>query len=58
MPPVTLGDYVVILRSDFDLTLAGEPYIAVMLLLDRRSGRFLARIWNRERIFHAESRCV
>ena len=44
---VILGDYVVFLRSDFDLTLAGEPYIAVMLLLNRRSGGFLARIWNR-----------
>ena len=44
---VILGDYLAFLRSDFDLTIAEEPYIAVMLLFDRSSGRFLARIWNK-----------
>ena len=50
---VILEDYVVFMRSGFDLNVAGEPYIAVMLLLDRMSGRFLARIWNRDSICSA-----
>ena len=44
---VFLGGHAVFMKSDFDLNVAGEPYIAVMLLLDRTSGRFLSRIWNR-----------
>ena len=47
-------DYVVFMRSGFDLTLAGEPYIAIMLLLNRLSGRFFARIWNRHSICFAK----
>lgn len=50
---VFIEGYVVFMRSDFDLNVAGEPYIAVTLLLDRTSGRFLARIWNRDIIFSA-----
>ena len=50
---VFLEGYVVFMRSDFDLNVAGEPYIALMLLLDRMSGRFLARIWNRNSICSA-----
>ena len=50
---VILKDYVVCMRSEFDLNLAGEPYIAAMLLLDRVSGRFFARIWNRNDIYPA-----
>ena len=48
---VILEDYVVFMRSEFDLNFAGEPYIAVMLLLDRVTGRFFARIWNRNGIY-------
>ena len=44
---VFLGGHAVFMKSDFDLNVAGEPYIAVMLLLDRTSGGFLSRIWNR-----------
>ena len=40
-------DYLIVMRSDFDLTISDEPYIALTLLLNRKSGRFMARTWNR-----------
>ena len=43
---VSLGKYLVLMRSGFDLVIAGEPYLALMLLLDLDSGKFLTRIWN------------
>ena len=43
---VLLGDYLVILRSDFDLFISGDPYLASMCLFSLKSGMFLARIWN------------
>ena len=42
-----LGDYLVIVKSDFDLVLSNEPYLALMLLLNRVTGKYIARIWNR-----------
>ena len=41
-----IGDYLVVMRSDFDVVLLGEPYLASMLLFNLRTGRCLARIWN------------
>ena len=41
------GDYLVVLRSEFDVIIAAEPYHALSLLLDLRTGAFLARVWNR-----------
>ena len=41
-----LGDYMVIVKSDFDLILAGEPYLALMLLFNLRNGTFISRVWN------------
>ena len=40
-------DYLVVMRSDFDMTLSDEPYIALMLLYNTKSGRFMARMWNK-----------
>ena len=40
---LTMGDYVVVMNSDFDLTVRGEPYLALMFLLNSRNGRFMAR---------------
>ena len=37
---VNFGDYAVVMRSEFDLSVAGEPYIALMLLLNVKSGKF------------------
>ena len=43
---VKVGYCLLIMRSEFDIALAGEPYIALMLLLDLRSGKYISRIWN------------
>ena len=43
---VTFGDYLVVMRSDFDVTIEGEPYLALMLLYNTKDGKFMARIWN------------
>ena len=40
-------DYLIVSRSDFDLTIFGEPYIAQMLFYNLKSGQFLARLWNK-----------
>lgn len=43
---VDFGRYLVVMRSAFDVTISGEPYLALMLLMDMESGNFVARIWN------------
>lgn len=43
---VTLRDYLIIMRSDFDVEISGEPYVAYILVFQPRSGLYLARIWN------------
>ena len=43
---VRMGNFLVVLKSDFDLNMSGEPYIALMLLLDLRSGKYMSRVWN------------
>ena len=44
---VTIGDYLVITNKKEDVTIAGEPYIALQLWLNVRSGRVISRIWGR-----------
>ena len=44
---IHLRDYILVLKNDFDLLIAGEPYHALTLLLNKRSGVFLERIWNK-----------
>ena len=43
---VMVGDYMVIMRSDFDVVIQGEPHLAFTLLLNMKSGRYLSRIWS------------
>jgi len=43
---VTIGDFLVIMRSNFDLTISGEPYIGLVMLLNLKDGTHLSRIWN------------
>ena len=43
---VTLGNFLVVNRSDFDVIISEEPYIGLQLLLNLRTGRYLSRIWN------------
>ena len=43
---VKVGSHLIILNSDYDVVLSGEPFVALMLLLHLDSGKFIARIWN------------
>ena len=43
---VAVGEYLVVLRSQFDVFVAGEPYPALMVLYNTTSGKVLRRIWN------------
>ena len=40
-------DFLIITRSNFDVTILDEPYIALMLLYNTMSGQFLVRLWNK-----------
>ena len=55
---VELDDYLLVIRSVTDVTVGGEPHLALMLLLDTDTGRFFARVWNRTiltgRVFRKE----
>ena len=43
---VTIGEFLVVMKSDFDLIISGEPYTGLVLLLNLTTGKFLSRIWN------------
>ena len=43
---VNVGDYLVIMNSESDVDICGEPYLAMQLWLNLKSGKFIARIWN------------
>ena len=43
---VIISDYFVVMRSNFDLTISGEPYTGLVLLLNLMTGKYFSRIWN------------
>ena len=43
---VNVGHCLVVMRSEFDLSVSGEPYIALMLVLDLKSRKYISRVWN------------
>ena len=43
---VTFGRYLLVMRSECDVIIAGEPYVALMLWLDVQTGKFITRVWN------------
>ena len=43
---LVFNDYLVIVNSDFDAIIEDEKYIALMLLYNIKSGKFVARVWN------------
>ena len=43
---VTLGDYLVVMNNQEDATISGEPYLALQLWLNMKSGRVINRIWS------------
>ena len=44
---VMIGDHLIVMRSEFDVIIVGEPYIAFMLILNLKSGVCMTRVWNR-----------
>ena len=42
-----VGDFLVIVNTKPDVIIIDEPYLALMILLERKSGRYIRRIWNR-----------
>ena len=43
---VTVGGYVVIMNSQVDATIGGEPYLALQLWFNVKSGKIIRRIWD------------
>ena len=43
---VTIGTYLVVMRSEFDLTISDQPYVGLTLLFDLKTGKYISRIWN------------
>ena len=43
---VTFGRFLLVMRSECDVIIAGEPYVALMLWLDVDTGKFITRVWN------------
>ena len=41
-----VGDYLVIMNSESDVDICGEPYLAMQIWLNLRSGKFISRLWN------------
>ena len=44
---VECGEYLVIMKSEFDVMLHGEPYHALLMLFNVHTGKFMARVWNK-----------
>ena len=42
-----VGDFFVILNCKPDVMILGEPYLALMVLMELKSGKYIRRIWNR-----------
>ena len=43
---IRMQDFLVVIKSDFDFTFSGEPYIALMMVLDLKTGKYILRLWN------------
>ena len=41
-----LGDYLVVMNGKADVTICGEPYLALQLWFNMVSGKFIRRIWS------------
>ena len=44
---VAIQDYLLVMSTDFDVTVSDEPYMVLMLLYNVESGVFIARMWNK-----------
>ena len=48
---VTIGDYVVVMNSEIDATIGGEPYLALQLWFNIKSGKIISRVWDQTVVF-------
>ena len=46
MTYVTIGDYIIIMNNKIDATICGEPYLALQLWFNIKSGKMISRIWD------------
>ena len=44
---VTIDDYVLVTNNKCDMMIGGEPYLALQVWLNIRSGKIIARIWDK-----------
>ena len=42
-----MGEFLVIMNSKPDVIVFDEPYLSLMILVEKNSGRYIRRIWNR-----------
>ena len=43
---VSVGDYLVVMSGEVDAEICSEPYLALQLWLNMKSGKFISRVWN------------
>ena len=43
---VPFGRYLLVMRTECDVVIGEEPYVALALWLNLETGKFMARIWN------------
>ena len=43
---ITIGDYVVVVNNKCDVTIGGEPYLALQVWFNVKSGKMIHRIWD------------
>ena len=43
---VTIGEYIVVMNNKQDMIIGGEPYLALQLWLNIKSGKIISRIWD------------
>ena len=43
---MTIEDYIVVMNSKCDITIGGEPYLALQLWFNVKSGKIIYRIWD------------
>ena len=62
---MTIGDYFVVMNSKIDATISGEPYLALKLWFNMKSGKIISRIWDRtialgkvDSVSHFQEACV
>ena len=54
---VTTGEYIVVMNSHVDATIGGEPFLALQLWFNVKSGKIIRRIWDQTVAFESVRNC-